>query len=126
MKPIKEIAYDVPQFLKDRAKGLSVEEQAKSYSLTRTHMDKGDSHYYEFRPYGEPITNCILESSFIAALLVCEGVLVGITLERHCSGENMFFDKSPAYFNYEGACRTGSDYYDFVSYGSEYKWTYEG
>ena len=126
MKPIEEIAYDVPQFLKDRAAGLSIEEQAKLYNLTRTKMEKGWRRSCDFVPYGEPMTTGVLESEYVTALLVCEGVMVGIATYIGGYRQDMFFDKNPTYFQSEGACRTGSDYYAFEAYGSEYKWTYEG
>ena len=124
MKPIEEIAYDVPQFLKDRAAGLSIEEQAKLYNLTSTEMEMDAAYQSKYHPSSSPVTKGILESGYVLRLLVCDGILVGFVHYVH--EKEMFFDKDPSFTYQTGSTRYGGDYYAFIVEATEFTWSYTG
>ena len=127
MKPIKEIEYIVPQEMKERAKKKSIEEQTALYEFTVTPMEKNGSYSSVFTSAGKTRKEPILNSDSVKALLVCNGILVGISLNFSQTPDiNMYFDANKTHMHYSGSSRSDGDYYGFISYADCYRLTYIG
>lgn len=124
MKPIQTVEYEIPQHIKDRAKGLSITEQVNLFQLIKTEMIKDHSTY--FSPDGDSKNLDIQTDPIVESLLVCDDILVGIAISKPYQDTKMFFDKKQSVTHYLGGFRTGADYYDFVSYATNYDLKYKG
>ncbi len=124
MKPIQTVEYEIPQHIKDRAAGLSLNEQVNLFQLTKTDTVKDRWTYYT--PDGDSKNLDIQTDPIVESLLVCDDILVGIAISRPSQDTKMFFDKNQSVTHYLGAYRTGGDYYDFVAYATNYDLKYEG